>query len=112
MEKVTTDIILQWVTEAVENKTANLDVQLWVDIALKLSILIGDENAKLFDLQQKKAKMQLDIKTSKEMSVSESKLRIEASDEYRDYHKQKAKIAQIEELIRVVKLQARVNQGI
>jgi hypothetical protein len=44
-------------------------------------------------------------------NVSEVKMRVEASDVYRDMKKQEAKIGQVEEIVRIAKIQARVNSG-
>ena len=103
--------IIEWAKERMEQTKSNLDPQVWVEVALKLTILLGEENALLYELQQAKARKQLELQVD-DMSVAQSKLLLEATDEYRNYHQQKALIEQIAELIRVAKLQARINQGI
>lgn len=107
--KVTVDTILDFLKEAVESK-APIAPSTWIDAAMKLNVLLGDENDKLYDLQQKVALIRLGFLTSQnKVNVSEAKLRTEVTDEYKQYHKQKARIAQIEEQIRIAKVQARVR---
>lgn len=98
--------IMQWMTSTVQNKET-ISPQRFVDAASYLTILIGDEHTKLYDLEQEVAKQKLELlQTSK--SVAEAKVRVEALDVYKSMRKQQAYIVQITEIIRVAKLQARM----
>jgi hypothetical protein len=112
MPEVNADQILNWIKERVAERKADFDPHFWMDVGLKLTILLPDEIAKLYDLQRVVAQKRLDIfSTQDKRNVSEARLIIEATEEYRDMRKQEAKIKQIEELVRLAKLQARVNAG-
>jgi hypothetical protein len=107
-----TDVILNWIKDRVEQKKADFDVNFWLEVAMKLTILLPDEIGKLYDYQKEVAQMRLDILGGQEKrNVSEVKMRVEASDVYRDMKKQEAKIGQVEEIVRIAKIQARVNSG-
>lgn len=111
-ELVTTDSIINYLQGKVENKEP-LHASVWLDAAQKLNILIGDEHDLLFDLQQKVALLKVDyyenVKEGEKPNVSKAKMYIETTDEYKALHKQKAKIAAIEEFIRIAKIQARLK---
>lgn len=111
-ELVTTDTIIDFLQERVENKEP-IHASIWLDAAQKLNILIGDEHDLLFDLQQQVANMKVryyeDIKEGEKPNVSKAKMYIETSDVYREMNKQKAKISRIEEFIRIAKIQARLK---
>ena len=79
----------------------------WVDSASKLNVLLGDEHAKLYDLQQTVAKMKMILVESGDSAVKAS-IKVEASDEYKEMLLQKAYIGRVEEHIRLSKLQARM----
>ncbi len=112
MPEVNTDQILNWVKERVETKKADFDVNFWLEVAMKLIILLPDEIGKLYDFQKIVAQKRLDILDGQDKkNISEAKLRVEATEEYRDMRKQEAKIGQIEELVRIAKLQSRINAG-
>lgn len=104
---VNADIIINWLTEQVVNKQP-VSPSVWVESAVKLNMLIGDEQAKLFQLGQNVANMKKLLLESNE-SVSRAKTLVEASDEYRQYCTQKAKIERAIELIRLSKVMARMS---
>lgn len=106
---IDTDLILSTMKGWVETKTV-IDAHTWVDASQKLNVLIGDEHDKLFDLQQKVAQMKVAYITEGK-SVSDAMSRVEAEDLYRDMQRQKARISQIEEMIRIAKLQARLKDN-
>lgn len=108
MEKITTDTILSFLKDAVESKRV-LNPEIWLDAAYKLAILAGDENDKLFNLQQEVAQMRSGL-IMEGKSVAEARVRVEATDKYVEAQKQKAKVELIKELVRIAKIQAR-NQG-
>ena len=102
---VTTNSIIQWLKEQVEQKKPVSPTQ-WLEASQRLCILLGDESEELFKLQQKVAQQKVDY-IEQDKSVSEAKARVEASDDYRLYCCQKAKIARIDEQIRIAKIQSR-----
>src|SRR3990167_5829854 len=104
-ELINADLILEWMKEQVEQKT-QLSPSLYVDASAKLAVLIGDESDKLFDLEQIVAQKRVEFIEAGD-SVSKAKVKVEASDEHKFARKQKSKIEQILELIRVAKLRAR-----
>lgn len=107
-----TDVILNWIKDKVEQKKADFDVNFWLEVAMKLTILLPDEIGRLYDYQKVVAEMRLDILGKQEKrNVSEVKMIIEASDVYRDMKKQEAKLKVIEEIVRIAKIQARLNSG-
>ena len=109
-ELVSVNSILSYLQEQVEKKIP-LAPSIWVDASAKLAVLLGDENDKLFDLQQKVAQIRVDyIQQGEGMSVSEAKVRTEATDEYKEFHKQKARVEQVAEFIRIAKLRARITE--
>ena len=107
MEKITCDTILNQLTEWIENKQI-ISADIWLNSASKLNILRSQEHDKLFDLQQRVAQQKVVFIQNGGMSVAEAKVRSEATDEYREMLKQKAKLDRIEESIRISKTQARL----
>ena len=110
-EEVTAELILDWLKLKVEAKD-HLNPEIWVDAAHKLTVFLGDEQDTLFDLQQEYSQKKLSIYDEMEKpSVSASEMRGEATDEYKKFKKQEARVKQIEEFIRVSKLRARIAGG-
>lgn len=111
MEKRTTDSIIESLKKLVENKDI-ISPHVWLEAAQDLNVLLGDEHDTLFELQQQVANIRLGYLNSQDgINVSEAKLRTEATDEYKAYQKQKAKISRIEEFIRIAKVQARMKDN-
>ena len=108
-ELITTDTILGTLKSWVETKHP-IDAHTWTDACQKLNILIGDEHDKLFVLQQTVAQKKLMWMETGD-SVAGAKLRVEATDEYYQMKKQEARIGQIEEAIRIAKIQARLKDN-
>lgn len=107
MEK-SIDTILAWFKEAIQAKMPITPTQ-FIEASEYLNILIGNENDKLAELEQKVALARLQFMEAEEnKSVAEAKVRIEATDIYKEMKKQKNKIAQIIEFIRLGKLHARI----
>lgn len=103
----TVDSIMETLNSIVAEKQ-QMSPHYWVEGAKYLNVLIGDENNKLYDMRQQVAQQRLEArKTVKTMA--EANAIIEASDLYRDTKKQEAKIEQVQELIRICKLQARLT---
>ena len=112
MEKTNSDVILNFIKERVEQKKADFDTGFWLEVAMKLTILLPDEIGLLYDYQKNVAQKRLNILEGQEKkNATLAKMQIEATDEYRDMRKQEAKIKQIEEIVRIAKIQARINSN-
>lgn len=109
MEPITTDTIITHLKSMVEQKIP-VAPTMWVDAALKLNLLIGDEHDKLLLLEQQVAKMKVAYLTDGD-TVAKAKAKVEAEDVYREARRQKAYIEQIEEHIRIAKVQARLKES-
>lgn len=86
-----------------------IDPNTWIDSAAKLNILVSDDQAILFNLQQEVAKKKVELIEFGD-SVAKAKVKVEAMDEYRQMKLQEAKIEGIIEQIRIAKIQARMSQ--
>lgn len=107
MEKITIDTILNWLETQVEQKLP-VDAHQWLDACQKITVLLGDEHNKLFNLQQLVAMEKVAwIENGK--SATEAKARIETTETYREMQKQNARIKRIEEMVRIAKIQARAK---
>lgn len=104
---VTADLIIGKLKEWVEHKQV-IPPSLWVDAALKLSIFISDETAKLYDLQQEVARTNFNC-IENGGTASKCKVYIQTLDKYKEMKKQEAKVDQILENIRIAKIQARMS---
>jgi len=111
MNKITASTILEWFKSAVEEKKI-LDPDLWLSAAHKLVIFLGDEEMKLYELQQKVAEKKLEFYNAMEKpQVAAAEMKVEATDIFKEYKQQKAKINQIEEFVRIAKLRVKVSGG-
>lgn len=108
-ELVTTETIVEFFEKSVQQKRV-VDSHTWIDGAQKLNALLGGEHDVLFQLQQKVAKMRVEL-LSGGAKVGYAKMVVDSSDEYREMQTQKAKIGRIEEMIRIAKLQARLKDS-
>lgn len=84
-----------------------IDPQAYIDAAMKLTLLLGDESDKLYEFEQNCAIERVKL-IDDGKSVSESKARLEASDEFKKARSQKAKIERMIETVRLAKLRARM----
>lgn len=101
--------IINWLTVRIRNHEPISPAD-YLDAAMKLNLLLSDEQAKLYELQQAVAQKKAElIETGN--SVSKAKVLIEATDDYRNFLTQKAKIEQIIEFVRISKIQARMAQA-
>jgi len=111
-DKITADTIIQSLKDKVENKEAQFDANFWIEAAMKLNLLLGDETDILAELHQELAKLELVYFESQEKrNVSEAKLRVETSEEFKRWKKQDNKIRQIEEFVRIAKKMSDVAGG-
>jgi uncharacterized protein YgfB (UPF0149 family) len=109
MDLVTTDTIITWLNEQVTNKFP-ISPTTFLDAAVKLNLLLADEQAHLFELEQKVAQLRIDfLNEDDKRNVSKAKLLVEASEEFKDSKNQKAKIDRIIEFIRLAKVQSKLT---
>jgi len=112
MEKITVDFILKTLQEKVENKQAQFDANFFVETALKLNLLLGDEQDTLAELAQEVARLKLTyLEGQDKRNVSEARLKVEADPKYLEYKKQDMKCARVEEFIRIAKKLSDRAQG-
>lgn len=88
-------------------ESAILPPTTWIDAALALTALLGQEHEKLFLAQQKLAQKKAEIVESGK-SVASSNLTVQGSDEWVWMKMQEAKIGRVEEMIRCAKIRARL----
>lgn len=107
--EVKSDTIINWFTEQIENKVP-ISPMTYLDSAMKLNLLLADEQEILYEflqiVNQKKAEL---IAGSK--AVSAAKIIVEASEEYKQYNIQKARIEMIIEHIRLSKKMSSISQA-
>jgi hypothetical protein len=84
-----------------------IDPGSWVEAAMKLSALMGNESDLLYEMEQKVAGMRVAL-LEEGKSATDAKMRVEASNEHKEARKQKAKIDRIVETIRLAKLRSRM----
>lgn len=101
------DAILKNLEEMVIKKLP-LSPTFWVEKAQELAVLVGNEEDRLFGLQKKIA-----IYKSEQIaigkSVAQAKVMAEATDDYEEMQKLKAKIERTYEIIRIAKIQSRMR---
>lgn len=103
----TVDSIMDWLnTEVAEKRSIN--PHLFVEAAKYLNALIGEEHEKLWDLKQKVAQARLEARQTVK-TMAEANAIVESTDVYRMAKLQEAKIDQVNEMIRLAKLQARLT---
>ena len=108
MDTLTTaDSIMIWFTEQVAKKNP-IDPHVWLDGALRLSVMLQTEQEKLFVMEQLIANMRKEH-IEKGESVSHAKAIVEASHEYLSTRIQKAKVDRAIEFIKTSKLYARTS---
>ena len=108
---VSVDSIIGFLDECVRHKRV-LSPGQWLDAAQKLNVLLSDEHERLYDLEHQVATLRLQLLNGQEkINVSEVRIRIEASEIYKQSKIQKAKIGRIEELIRIAKRQASLKES-
>lgn len=107
---VTVDTILGAFNEWIINKKV-IDPHLWLDGAQKINVLLEDEQGKLFEIQQVLA-VQRKVLIEQGSTVAKARVMIEATNEYKEFCKQKAKIERAIEFIRISKMQSRTTRDI
>lgn len=93
---------------ATGGKVSSMGTERWEDFGLSLGMCLGDEHDKLTDLEQEVAQMKLaELQKQEKRNVSEAELIVSATDKYKEMRRQKLKVEQVEELIRLIKLRSR-----
>lgn len=109
--KVTADIILDWMQNAVAARKS-MAPDFWLDCAMKLNILLSDEHDLLEKLRRIVAEKKLDIlRNQQKKNVAAAELIVEASADYKDMKLQEHKVDRVEEFIRLAKINAKSQGG-
>lgn len=103
--KITFNDIFDWFNKKVSNKEPVPPLE-WLEGAQRLNVLLGEEQSIYWDRAQEVANLRK-LRIEDGDSVSKAKIYIEATDEYRDLQKQKARIERGVELIRIAKQMSR-----
>src|ERR1035437_2689062 len=107
METRTFESVISALNNMVAQKQV-IDPSQWLEAAQIINLFLEQEQNKLFDVEQSTAKVKCDL-IDTGLTVSEAKIRVEATDGYKEVRQQKAKIERAIELIRISKLQARLT---
>jgi hypothetical protein len=108
--EITTDFIMNQIKEWVSERQP-ISPEVWLDAAAKLNILISEEQAQMVEKEFQLAQFAADMALkSPEMPVAKIKLQVAINPLYRDVALLKAKIGRVNEMIKVSKIQARMNQ--
>lgn len=103
----TADSVLGWLHQQTETRKP-ISPHLWMEAAQALNVLSSDENDKLISLESEVAQLRVSIMESGK-SVTAAKVVVEASPLYSQARKQRAKMEQIKEAVRLAKLSARIK---
>lgn len=104
---ITVDLILNTIQEWVENKQP-IDATTWLDAALKMNILVADNQERYWDLHQKVSQRKV-VLIENGAKIGTATAKIEASDDYRLMKLEEAKIERVAEFVRLSKIQARMS---
>ena len=77
----------------------------WLEASMMLIALLGNESDKLAEIKQEVSKMKASL-ILEGKSVAAAKIIVEASEDYKNYLKQEAKIEQVMEWVRLSKKMA------
>ena len=109
MEKVSSDFILGYLKELVEEKKV-IPREVWLDCAFKLNLLRLDEGQLYTKMRQAVARKKLDIfRAQEKRNVAAAELEIEATDEYRFMRDQEEKLQVVEQFVMIAKKCADLN---
>ncbi len=104
---ITTDTIINKLSEYVKEKTP-IAPSLWIEAAQKLNLLLSEENDRLYELEHTVAVARRAF-IEEDMTAAKAKICVEATPEYMMYRKQKARIDQIIEFVRIAKVQGKMR---
>jgi len=109
MEKISADIILEYMKGLVEKKLP-ISRETWIDVAFRLNLLRLDEAALFNKMYQEVAKRKVEMKNSQDkVNISAIELEIQATDEFRFMRDQADKLYSIDEFVRIAKKGADIN---
>lgn len=108
MEQRTTQSILDSLEGMVRSKTP-ISPEEWVDAALFLEILKGSENDKLLSYEMIANQKKVELRATCE-SNADAKMYLEASEEWKQFRKQKMLLDHIQEFVRLAKKQAEIRK--
>ena len=107
-EKRTVDTIIAGLKETVEKKEI-VHPSWWIEAAEMLNLLLGEDQDRLFGLQQEIAQQRYEIlKSQTKRNVSEVNLIVESTDKFKEMRILEAKIKRIQEQIKIAKVHARL----
>lgn len=104
----TVDDILAVLQENAENRIP-VDPAFYLEASLKLMALIGAESDKLFELESAIAQFRAGLMEEPGMTAVKAKIRAEASPQYLEARKLKAKIDRVIETVRISKARSRLG---
>ena len=108
-EEVSTDTIIASLRDIVQSKQP-LPPERYINAGMMLTALLGGENDLYAELYQKAhLKMVNEIDSGK--SASEAEARMKASKEYEAMLKQKGKVEQVQEMIRLAKIRSQLSSS-
>lgn len=103
---VTTDTIMDWFNTQIEQKQP-IDPSMWMEGAMKLNVLVQGEQERLYEVEQEVAKLR-NILLESDMPYNKAKSKVEATEEYKNSRKQKAKVERIIAFISIAKQHSRM----
>ena len=103
----TCDSILDWLKNQTESRKP-IDPHRWMEAAQALNVLISDENDKLIELEGVYANAWINERELHK-TAADTRIHVEALGVFKEMKKQRAKIEQIKEAIRLAKLSARIK---
>lgn len=104
---MTVDEIISEMEDFVEKKIP-VGPNYYVEQAQKLVVLMGDETDILHELQKGVAVKRVDF-IDEGRSAAEARMRVEATEQYKQMQNQRAKCERIVEIIRIAKIQSRMK---
>jgi hypothetical protein len=109
MDTRTCNSIIDYFNNAVREKEM-IGPHRWMEAALFLNSLIGEEHDKYFEAEQQCARFKAALISDGD-SVASATAKLEAEDIYRTMRRQKAFISQVEEFVRLAKKQATLKDN-
>lgn len=101
--------ILSVLQDWAENKVP-VDPAAYVEAGLKIMSLVGNENDRLFELESEIANVKASLMEEPGMTAAKAKIKAEASPQFLEARKLKAKIETIYEIVRLSKVRSRMGQ--
>jgi len=106
MEK-TINSILNGIREKIKSDAPISPLE-WIDNAAELNVLVEDLDNALLDARQKVAHLKCELLEGGE-SVAAAEVRVEATDEFKEYLRLRAKREMVIEYVRICKVRAKLD---